>query len=340
VAIAKALAAGLAVRRLSLRDNLITDLGAVALAQALGRSGGIEELDLWGNRLGNVGMSALERVPAKCEVFLELDPPWLPQPELLQAACAKMRSILFEWISQVHSGVQMPGAAERGLDPQDVLFRTYGHVDAFTSRRPVERSELQLTGVACTLLAGGFGAHSTMEESELAPWLAFVTDGTCTLEEVEARVSEVQRVLGFSLRQPTVYTFLRRFLRRTGWTERSFSLANYLIELAAMDITFRAFRPQAVAAAATVLSRLYFSSGAGLKQSPCWKRRLLRCAHVDARTELAECAAALARLHAAEQSKQHKFVNRKYSWARLHMVAQIPSTMPCDPSYFLKYIST
>merc|ERR1719454_1226751 len=88
-------------------------------------------------------------------------------------------------------------------------------------------------------------------------------------------LGQVQGALGFRLRQPTPYTFLRRFLRRTGWTEESFSLANYLIELAAIDSGFLAFRPQAVAAAAAVLSRQYLSQGISVRHIPCWKAKLL-----------------------------------------------------------------
>jgi hypothetical protein len=132
---------------------------------------------------------------------------------------------------------------------------------------------------------------------------------------------------------------LRRYLRRTGWTEESFSLANYLIELAAIDSSFLAFRPQAIAAAAAVLSRQYISQGISVRHIPCWKAKLMRCAHVDLQTELAPCTAAMARLHAAEHGRPNKFVNKKYAWARLHMVAKIPPNPPAEASFFVAYMS-
>merc|ERR1712228_664314 len=98
--------------------------------------------------------------------------------------------------------------------------------------------------------------------------LAVTTDGTCTAEEVADAALDVQQVLGFKLHQPTVYTFLRRYLRRTGWTEESFSLANYLIEISSIDSAFLTYRPQAIAAAAAVLSQQYASQGVGVRHIP------------------------------------------------------------------------
>jgi G2/mitotic-specific cyclin 1/2 len=297
----------------------------------------MEELDLWGNELSDGVKDKIVEM-ARCEVFLELDPPLSPSTPC-NALNTKVRSILFEWISQVHTGMQMPLAADGVPDPQDMLFRTYRHVDAYIMRRAVQRAELQLAGVACTLLAiGRDNEHHMEDDLELSSWLAFVTDGSCTVPQVRQALREVRKVLGSHLHQPTIYTFLRRFLRRTGWTEESFSLANYLIELAAIDSAFLTYRPQVIAAAAAVLSRQYLAYGINVKQVPSWKAKLLRCAHVDLQSELAPCISALSHLHVAEQSQHNKFVNRKYSWARLHMVAKIPPNAPADAAFFAAYL--
>mmetsp|Transcript_25024 Transcript_25024/g.80867 ORF Transcript_25024/g.80867 Transcript_25024/m.80867 type:complete len:395 (-) Transcript_25024:187-1371(-) len=302
------------------------------------RPPGDQELDLWGNPISNEGKQAV-LTTAKCEVFLELQRTRmaLGSAEGTAVNC-KMRAILFDWISQVHTGVNAPVALDGAPDPQDMLFRTFSHVDAYLAVRQVQRSELQLTGVACTLAAAGLDGSSSAEDQELATWLAFVTDGACTAEEVRDAAREMHKVLGFKLHQPTAYTFLRRYLRRTGWTEESFSLANYLIELAAIDASFLDFRPQAVAAAAAVLSRQYVPQGISVRHMPRWKTKLLRCAHVDLHSELAPCIAAMARLHAVQHRSANMFVNKKYEWARLHAVAKIPPNPPSDVKYFVQYL--
>merc|ERR1719296_242226 len=96
---------------------------------------------------------------ARCDVFLEVDIV-RPLDASLNTVNTKMRAILFEWIAQVHSGMQMPPATrDEAPDPQDMLFRTYRHVDTYISHHAVQRAELQLAGVACTLLASGYGAE-------------------------------------------------------------------------------------------------------------------------------------------------------------------------------------
>jgi len=330
-------APGSALRRLSLPDNNIGDVGAWALAAALATNTTLEELDLWGNPIGELGKQTILST-ARCAVFLELDRPPAQALSLRTPVNTKMRSILFDWISQVHTGVNAPVGLDGAPDPQDMLFRTFSHMDAYLAHRNVERAKLQLTGVACTLAAARLDGSSSAEDAELATWLAFVTDGACTSEEVREAAREVQQVLGFKLHQPTAYTFLRRYLRRTGWTEESFSLANYLIELAAIDSSFLQFRPQAVAAAAAVLSRQYLLQGISVRHMQRWKAKLLRCAHVDLQTELAPCAAAMARLHAAQHCRPNMFVNKKYEWARLHMVAKITPNTPSDAAFFVNYL--
>jgi len=331
------------LRRLSLRDNLISDEGAAALAEVLSNSSTtLEELDLWGNRLSDEGKRALVSA-ARCEVFLELpqpSPPHLgPKASLFDT---RVRAILFDWISQVH--VSAAAAVETAPDPQEMLFRTFSHMDAYLRHLPhnVQRAELQLVGVACTLVATGLEAKDAdaPECTELANWLALTTDGACTSEEVREAAKEVRTTLGSRLYQPTAYTFLRRYLRQTGWTEKSFSLANYLIELAALDASFLEFRPQAIAAAAALLSRQYTSQGINRCHMPHWKAKLLRSAHLDLQQELAPCAAAMTRLHAAQHTPAaNLFVNKKYEWSRLHAVAKLKPNPACQAAFFVSYLS-
>lgn len=342
-ALAAVLASGVTkLRRLSLRDNCIGDRGAQALAAVLSSTSTLEELDLWGNCLSEEAKRALVSV-AQCEVFLELPTQSAahsrPKHSLFDS---RVRAILFDWISQVH--VSAAAAVETAPDPQEMLFRTFSHMDAYLQHLPhnVQRAELQLVGVACTLVATGLEAKDAHapECTELANWLALTTDGACTAEEVRDAAREVRAVLGSRLYQPTAYTFLRRYLRQTGWTEKSFSLANYLIELAALDSTFLEFRPQAVAAAAAVLSRQYASQGINRCHMPHWKVKLLRCAHVDLEQELAPCAAAMSRLHAAQHTQvANIFVNKKYEWSRLHSVAKLRPNPSCHPAYFVNYMT-
>lgn len=220
-----------------------------------------------------------------------------------------------------------------------MLFRALTHVDTFSACGGIEnRSQVQLVGVACTLVAAGLHRGSAFDREELAAWLAFVTDGACTTDDVLDVADKVREVLRFRLHQPTAYTFLRRFLRWTGWSEESFSLANYLIELAVTNGMTCHYSPQAVAAAAALLSRQYPAQGIQVPPMPRWKYKLLRCAQLDVRRQLAPCVSALAQLHATLCADTTLFVNRKYSWHRFHGVSRIHPNIPFNSEFYAKYL--
>jgi hypothetical protein len=337
LAICALLRASSTIRRLSLRDNAIGDAGAHALAAALVDNTSLEELDLWGNNITSVGKAALIAT-AKCKVFLELEVVPLQPSPWVRLLGGRMRTVIFEWISQVQTGGGFVTA-----DPQDLLFRTFSIIDDYFACRRVKRSELQLVGVACTLAATGqfasaaaWGRHRNNED--LATWLAFVAHAAFTADDVIEVLCRVTKVVGFKMHKPTAYTFLRQYLRKTGWTQDRFNLANYMIELAVMNGGFYKYSPQAIAAAATILSRQYLMQGISDQNMACWKAKLLKCAQVDVLEELAPCTAALSRLHVVEHGRSHRFVNKKYMWHGLHMVAKLKPNPPADALHFGAYL--
>jgi len=341
-AISAVLKAGCAIRRLSLRDNTIGDAGAHALAATLADNTRLEELDLWGNNITKVGKAALIAA-AKCKVFLELEVAPLQPSPWVRLADGRMRMVLFEWISQVQTGGHRH--LDGDSDPQDLLFRTFSLIDGYLACHRAKRSELQLIGVACILAATGqftsataTGRHQNNED--LAACLAFVTDGAYTADDVKEAARSVTKMLGFKMYKPTAYTFLRRYLRKTGWTQESFSLANYMIELAVMNGGFCKYSPRAIAAAATILSRQCLKQGTGHQNVACWKAILLKSAHVDVLKELAPCTAALSWLHVAEHGRAYRFVNKKYMWDGLQTVAKVKPNPPADAAHFVAYLSS
>mmetsp|Transcript_9800 Transcript_9800/g.28460 ORF Transcript_9800/g.28460 Transcript_9800/m.28460 type:complete len:568 (+) Transcript_9800:89-1792(+) len=326
---------GCALRRVALCQNMIGNAGGEALAAALSRNMQLEELDLWGNPMSAEVKRMILRA-ARCEVFF--DDGRVRNADLMAPHTAKMRTILFDWIAQVHTGVNTPMTVNAAPDPQELLFRTFSHMDAYMACRSVPRSDLQLIGVACTLTAADVSGAGGADQLDLASWMSFVTDPSHSPEEIIDAATEVREALGVGLHRPTAYTFLRRYLRKTGWTEESFSLASYLIELAALDANFRLQRPQTIAAAAAVLSRQYIAQGVSVRSMPRWKARLLRCVGADLRQEIAPCIAAMSQLHAAQGTRSDLFVTKKYEWARLHRVANLHPNAPADAAHFEGYM--
>nr|USW07994.1 G2/mitotic-specific cyclin-8 [Crypthecodinium cohnii] len=329
------------LRRLSLRNNNITDIGVRMLTEALESNTVLEELDLWGNEQISAEAKSLLLKSTRCEIFLESGLVTMPgQGSADRVYHCKLREILFDWISQMHTSIHAPRSLDGTLDPQGMLFRTFSHIDSYLRAENLSHNEYQLIGVACTVVAAELEAGGDLEDDELTVGLASLTDGTYSPEEVREEADLVRNTLGFALHQPTAYTFLRRYLRRTGWTEESFSLANYLIELAAMDKLAFEFSPQAIAASAAVLSRQYVSQGVPVRFMLRWKSKLLQCSYLDLEKELAPCASALMHLHAAQKERPNLFINKKYEWSRLHRVSKLEANQPASPSFFEGYLKS
>jgi len=340
VAISALLRDGCKIRRLSLTDNGIGDAGSHALAAALAVNTSLEELDLWGNSITDAGKAAL-LAAAKCKVFFELEV--APFQTSVWVRC-RMRAVLFEWISQVQTCAQ--GALDGNGDPQDLLFQIFSFIDGYFACRRVNRSHFQLIGVAATLAAVSNGApHAAHHNDDLAAWLASMTNGGYTAENVKEAGCRIIKMLRCKLHTPTAYTFLRRYLRKTGrtqesWTSGRFFFATYLTELAVTNGGLSQYSPQAIAAAAAVLSRQYTSQGIGFQNIRRWKRRLLQCSRLDVAIELAPCVAALSRLHVAEHGCEYRFVNKKYTCRRFHMVAKIKPNPSADADCIAAYLSS
>jgi len=341
IAISKVLMAGCPLRRLSLRDNVIGDLGAQALASALAVNSPLQELDIWNNPMSKASKLGL-LVSARCKVFVEPSLLLVQPVSWLKLADGRMRAVLFEWIAQLHTSTHGQLALDGNADPQDLLFRTFSYLDTYFSSSAVQTTELQLMGVVCMLVASFPNVTLTWSQrhEEVAMWLAMVSDSGYTGEDVKEAAERVTTLLGVKMLKPTPYTFLRRYLRKTGWTQKSFSLANYLLELAVMDRAFAKYAPQAIAAAATILSKQYASQGVSCQSMPAWRTTLLKCTQLDVASQLAPCTAALSKLHLTEHGRCYRFVNKKYTWSRLHAVAKIKPNPPAGTNDFAAYLGS
>lgn len=334
---------GCRLRRLCLAENEIGEGGARALAEALASNSVLEELDLWGNCLTDAGRKTIISA-ARCEVFLLRGT--LPRRRALlrMPSDAKTHALLFDWVSKVHAGLEsLEAAGGAPPDSEGALFRTFWYMDAYMSgKAPLAPPKLQLLAVASTLAARRHQwqpEERRAEELELAAWLAMVTgDDECTPDGVIQASQKVRQVLGLQAHQPTVHTFLKRFLRVTRWTDEMFSLASYLMELAVIHSFSLDFRPQVIAAAAVVLSHLHASRELP-DRGASWRTELFRYGHIDVQQELAPCTTAMALLHASKQPDGGLLVNQKYSQARFHTVGWILPRPACDAAFLAKYLA-
>lgn len=186
---------------------------------------------------------------------------FMPRPDYMAAQKdlnAKMRSILNDWLFEVHK--------KYGLR-RETLFLSVNIIDRFLSRRPAARDRLQLVGVAATLAAAKFEEIHPPEVNDLI----YVTACTYTRQDIIDMEMSILIALSFQVAGPSAAHFLSHFqAARKTLPERSFTTRNplegspweaeggelawYILELALLDIRMIRHAPSHLAASAVLLS--------------------------------------------------------------------------------------
>lgn len=153
----------------------------------------------------------------------------------------RMRTILVDWLFQVHHRFQLM---------QETLYLTIAILDRFLQANTVTRSRLQLAGVTAMLLASKYEEMYAPEVSDFV----YITDKAFTSQEVLQMEIFMLKSLGFNLGRPLPLHFLRRNSKAGQVDANEHTLAKYLMELSMVDYEMCHVPPSKVAAAALCLS--------------------------------------------------------------------------------------
>ncbi|XP_005146001.1 G2/mitotic-specific cyclin-B2 [Melopsittacus undulatus] len=154
----------------------------------------------------------------------------------------RMRSILVDWLVQVHSRFQLL---------QETLYMCVAVMDRFLQNHPVSRKRLQLVGVTALLLAS---KYEEMFSPDVADFV-YITDNAYTSNEIREMEIVILQELNFSLGRPLPIHFLRRASKAGEADAKQHMLAKYLMELTLVDYDMVHYRPSEIAAAALCLSQ-------------------------------------------------------------------------------------
>jgi len=157
---------------------------------------------------------------------------------------ATMRSILIDWLVEV--------AEEYRLVPE-TLYLAVNYIDRFLAHVPVNRSKLQLVGVACMLIASKYEEIHPPAVDEFV----YISDNTYEREEILHMEGMILNRLQFQLSIATTRVFLNRFIKvaKVGECDQTTEkLSEYLCELTLQEYAFVKYRPSEIAAAALRLA--------------------------------------------------------------------------------------
>lgn len=134
--------------------------------------------------------------------------------------------------------------------PSQIVHIAVSCVDKYLMRRKVQRSELQLLGITCMLVAARFQGTDIVTIREAA-WL---TDGTYKYEEVVRMMGEVMSCIKGQVRVLTIPDFLKLFCSLAAVSQKTECIAGYVGDLSILHTECGRFSPALTAASAVLLA--------------------------------------------------------------------------------------
>jgi hypothetical protein len=159
-----------------------------------------------------------------------------------------MRSVLMDWLVQVHSRCNLL---------PETLFITANFVDRFLSGKIVSLGKLQLVGATALFLA-------SKKEEINCPTLGeivYMVDNTYTGDELIKAERYMLNILKWELEFPGPMSFLRRISKADDYDLETRTLAKYFLEVALMEERFIGCPCSFSAAASHCMARLMLKKG-------------------------------------------------------------------------------
>jgi len=154
---------------------------------------------------------------------------------------SKMRTILIDWLIQVHHRFQLL---------QETLYLTVILLDRFLQSCTIPRAKLQLAGVTAMLIASKYEEMYAPEVTDFE----YITDKAFTAKQILSMEILMLKTLDFNLGSPLPLHFLRRNSKAGQVDADQHTLAKYLMELSLIDYDMCHISPSRLAAASLCLS--------------------------------------------------------------------------------------
>lgn len=160
----------------------------------------------------------------------------------------EMRSVLIDWVVQVHSRFNLL---------PETLYLTVNYIDRFLSKRKVSLSRFQLVGAVALFIAAKYEEINCPTVQEVA----YMADNAYSIDDFLKAERFMIDVLEFDMGWPGPMSFLRRTSKADDYDYETRTLAKYFLEITVMDSRFVASQPSWLAAGAHYLSRRILNKG-------------------------------------------------------------------------------
>lgn len=159
----------------------------------------------------------------------------------------KMRAILIDWIVDVHLKFKLV---------PETLFLTVNIIDRYLEKNVINRSKLQLVGVAGLFIAC---KYEEIYPPELKDFV-YVTDKAYSKNEILIMENDILNCLGFNITTPSSLRFLELYFEILGikFEEKLFFFSRYILELVLCDYRMLKYSTSLLAATSLfIANRIY-----------------------------------------------------------------------------------
>lgn len=216
-----------------------------------------------------------------------------------------MRAILIDWLIEVHQKFKLKC---------ETLFITINLIDRFASQEKIRKSDLQLVGVSCMLVAAKY-------EEIYPPILrdfVQICNKSFTAQQILAMEQKILFAVDFDVKSHSPLRFLERYAKHAELSQEAFFFAQYLLEIALLDYRTLKHLPSIHASASIYISQKLF------KNPEPWPQKMaLEAQH--SKEAIKPCAFDMCNLlHKIEKSNVQA-VFKKFSSVKFRQVAKLTS---------------
>ena len=243
-----------------------------------------------------------------------------PYMEKQEAVNAKMRSILIDWLAEVHHKFKLQPVT---------LWLAVNILDRYLEKEPnVPRAKLQLVGVtglfvACKCYNKDNVPYPGVRES------VYITDKAYKEEEVRDTEAKILKRLDFQVYVPTGYQFLERYLNIIDAEELVQHLAWFYAERNLQEYDSLELPSHHMAAAALYAALVYVNQFGGKARvcQPTWPPSLVRESGLSESKLISAARQLLMHVNESPQTSKNRKLNaiwKKYVSERYLNVSQLP----------------
>ncbi|XP_046428657.1 G2/mitotic-specific cyclin-B [Neodiprion fabricii] len=239
-----------------------------------------------------------------------------------QQVTPKMRSVLVDWLVEVHQQFHLT---------QETLYLTVAILDRFLQAyRSIDRKRLQLVGITAMFVASKYEEMYSPDINDFV----YVTDNAYSKLEVLQMEMVMLRTLKYSFGRPLPLQFLRRYSKAGKALAVHHTMAKYFLEQGLINYDMCHYPPSLVAAAALYLSLFLIGSEEDAEEGKLvWTPTLVHYSTYKEEQVLPVVREIALYIINVEKSK-HQAVRKKYTQSK-HMKISLRSELKSPTMYDL-----